>query len=154
MQLPFVQATLKDFKLLPVLMGSAFRNKGVQPLLDAVVWYLPSPVDLPPVLGFKPGSEHEVLTRRADDAQPFSALAFKTVSDSFRVGMATMNNNKGADFIPLAPFDTAQKALWYAKLYAANPSNFSAGHLSARSPMNVSATVCAMPCGSLFCIAR
>jgi elongation factor G len=80
-------ATLKG-RLVPVLMGSSFRNKGVQPLLDAVVWYLPSPVDLPPVEGSKPGAEHEPLTRRADDAEPFAALAFKIQSDPY-VGKLT-----------------------------------------------------------------
>jgi len=72
----------------PVLMGSAFRNKGVQPLLDAVVWYLPSPVDLPLVQGIKPGGGHEPLTRHADDSEPFAALAFKIQSDAY-VGKLT-----------------------------------------------------------------
>jgi len=72
----------------PVLMGSSFRNKGVQPLLDAVVAYLPSPVDLPPVAGFKPGLEHEALTRRPEDTEPFAALAFKIMSDPY-VGKLT-----------------------------------------------------------------
>jgi elongation factor G len=64
----------------PVLCGSAFRNKGVQPLLDAIVSYLPAPSDLPPIKGFKPGSD-EALTRSADDSAPFTALAFKIMSD-------------------------------------------------------------------------
>jgi len=72
----------------PVLMGTSFRNKGVQPLLDAVVAYLPSPVDLPPASGFKPGLEHEALTRRAEDTEPFAALAFKIMSDPY-VGKLT-----------------------------------------------------------------
>jgi elongation factor G len=72
----------------PVLMGSSFRNKGVQPLLDAVVWYLPSPVDLPPVQGVKPGGDHEPIVRRADDSEPFAALAFKIQSDAY-VGKLT-----------------------------------------------------------------
>jgi elongation factor G len=65
----------------PTLMGSAFKNKAVQPLLDAVVWYLPSPVELPAVQGFKPGLEHEPLTREAQDDEPFAALAFKIMTD-------------------------------------------------------------------------
>ncbi|HKZ28624.1 MAG TPA: elongation factor G [Acidimicrobiia bacterium] len=65
----------------PVLCGSAFKNKGVQPLLDAVVHYLPSPADLPPVRGFKPGDEDIVLERAADDTEPFTALAFNIMSD-------------------------------------------------------------------------
>jgi elongation factor G len=65
----------------PVLCGSAFRNKGVQPLLDAVVSYLPAPSDLPPVQGFQPGKEGVLLERNADDSEPFTALAFKIMSD-------------------------------------------------------------------------
>jgi elongation factor G len=65
----------------PVLCGSAFKNKGVQPLLDAVLEYLPSPADLPPIHGFKPGHEDVIIEREMSDAQPFSALAFKIMSD-------------------------------------------------------------------------
>jgi elongation factor G len=74
----------------PVVCGSAFKNKGIQPLLDAVVAYLPSPADLPPVSGFRPGDEEEleVLERRPEDTEPFSALAFKIMSDSY-VGKLT-----------------------------------------------------------------
>jgi elongation factor G len=71
----------------PVLCGSAFKNKGVQPLLDAVVDYLPSPVDIPPVHGVKPGTNDEITRRCADD-EPFSALAFKIMTDPF-VGTLT-----------------------------------------------------------------
>src|SRR5712691_4575158 len=69
-------------KIVPVLAGSAFKNKGIQPLLDAVVDYLPSPVDVPPVEGINPDNEETVL-RRASDDQPFAALAFKIMSDPF-----------------------------------------------------------------------
>ncbi len=65
----------------PVFCGSAFKNKGVQLLLDAIVAYLPSPADLPPVNGFKPGDEEVVLERELSDSEPFSALAFKIMSD-------------------------------------------------------------------------
>jgi elongation factor G len=65
----------------PVFCGSAFKNKGVQLLLDAIVAYLPSPEDLPDVHGFKPGDEEVVLTRKQNDADPFAALAFKIMSD-------------------------------------------------------------------------
>jgi len=65
----------------PVLCGSAFKNKGIQPLLDAVVWYLPSPVDLPPMKGFKPGDEDTTIERKPEDSEPFSAIAFKIMSD-------------------------------------------------------------------------
>ena len=74
-------------KLVPVLAGSAFKNKGIQPLLDAVVDYLPSPLDVPPVEGTSlDGSE--IVLRRASDDQPFAALAFKIMSDPF-VGHVT-----------------------------------------------------------------
>jgi elongation factor G len=65
----------------PVFCGSAFKNKGVQLLLDAIVAYLPSPADLPPIKGFKPGDEEVVIERRQDDSEPFTALAFKIMSD-------------------------------------------------------------------------
>src|SRR5207247_61283 len=67
--------------------GSAFKNKGVQPLLDAVIDYLPSPVDVPPVHGVDPRTEHELSRRPAVD-EPFSALAFKVMSDPY-VGKLT-----------------------------------------------------------------
>jgi elongation factor G len=76
----------RDF--VPVMCGSAFKNKGVQPLLDAVVAYLPSPLDMPPIEGFKPGDEEHVIYRKADDSEPFSALAFKIMSDPY-VGKLT-----------------------------------------------------------------
>ncbi|HEY5891102.1 MAG TPA: elongation factor G [Acidimicrobiia bacterium] len=65
----------------PVFCGSAFKNKGVQLLLDAVIDYLPSPVDLPAIDGFKPGDEEVEILRNADDSEPFSALAFKIMTD-------------------------------------------------------------------------
>jgi elongation factor G len=70
----------------PVLCGSAFKNKAIQPLLDAVVHYLPSPLDVPPVQGHAPSGEP--LERRASDDEPFSALAFKIMSDPY-VGRLT-----------------------------------------------------------------
>jgi elongation factor G len=75
------------FKCVPVVTGSAFKNKGVQKLLDAVVTYLPSPLDIPPVKGINPETEKEE-TRLAADDQPFSALAFKILNDPF-VGQLT-----------------------------------------------------------------
>ena len=65
----------------PVLCGSAFKNKGVQPMLDAIVDFLPSPVDIPPVEGHEVGHEDELIERAPDPAAPFSALAFKIMSD-------------------------------------------------------------------------
>lgn len=69
-------------KLVPVLAGSAFKNKGVQPLLDAIVDYLPSPVDVPPVEGVTTDGSEPIL-RRASDEQPFAALAFKIMTDPY-----------------------------------------------------------------------
>jgi len=69
-------------KLTPVLCGSSLRNKGVQPLLDAVIDYLPSPSDVPPVTGIHPHTKQDV-TRTCDDTQPLSALVFKIVSDPY-----------------------------------------------------------------------
>ncbi len=69
----------------PVLAGSAFKNKGVQPLLNAVIDFLPGPLDVPAYMGFKPGDETETrdIARAADDALPFSGLAFKIMNDPF-----------------------------------------------------------------------
>lgn len=70
------------FRLVPVLLGASFRNKGVHPLLDAVVDYLPSPVDIPPIQGFHPRTLKAEI-RRAADNEPFSALVFKIMNDPF-----------------------------------------------------------------------
>jgi elongation factor G len=100
------RATIAN-QVVPVICGTAFKNKGVQPLLDAIVDYLPSPIDLPPVTGLDPKGIEE-LERPADDKAPFSALAFKIMSDPhvgkltyFRVysgtvkkGDAVMNSTK------------------------------------------------------------
>ena len=72
----------------PVLCGSAFKNKGVQPLLDAVVDLLPHPLEIPPITGFRPGDEDDVLERKPSDDEPFSAIAFKIMSDPY-VGKLT-----------------------------------------------------------------
>jgi elongation factor G len=80
------KATL-DISVTPVLCGSAFKNKGVQPLLDAVIDYLPSPLDVPPVHGIDPRTQHELSRRPALD-EPFSALAFKVMTDPY-VGKLT-----------------------------------------------------------------
>jgi elongation factor G len=86
-----IRATVRKaclgLRLVPVLCGAAFRNKGVQTLLDAVIEYLPSPLDIPPVRGINPATQAEE-TRIAADDQPFSALAFKIVTDPF-VGTLT-----------------------------------------------------------------
>ena len=82
-----LRAATLDNTVTPVLAGSAFKNKGVQPLLDAVIDYLPSPLDVPPMHGIDPRTEHELSRRPALD-EPFSALAFKVMSDPF-VGRLT-----------------------------------------------------------------
>ena len=77
-----VRAGAIAMKVTPVLCGSAFKNKGVQQLLDGVVDFLPSPVDVPPVKGIDPNTDKEV-ERKPSDSEPFSALAFKIMSDPF-----------------------------------------------------------------------
>ncbi len=74
-------------EITPVLCGTAFKNKAVQPLLDAITWYLPSPLDLPPMEATRPDSG-DVVLRKADDNEPFAALAFKIMSDPY-VGRLT-----------------------------------------------------------------
>ncbi|RJO67541.1 MAG: elongation factor G [Myxococcales bacterium] len=76
------QATIAN-RAVPVFCGSAFRNKGVQALLDGIVDYLPSPIDIPPVKGFDPRDEEKILERAADPSEPFCALAFKLWNDAF-----------------------------------------------------------------------
>ncbi len=82
-----IRAATLDQKLVPVFCGSAFKNKGVQPLLDAVVDYLPSPLDVPPITGVDPDDGKQVERLPRDD-EPFAALAFKIVTDPF-VGLLT-----------------------------------------------------------------
>jgi elongation factor G len=77
-----------ELKLTPVICGTAFKNKGVQQLLDAIVDYLPSPLDVRPVEGIIPGDSDEAIPRKADESEPFSALAFKVAADPF-VGQLT-----------------------------------------------------------------
>jgi elongation factor G len=97
-------------KFVPVLFGASFKNKGVHPLLDAVVDYLPSPVDVPPVVGHHPRTGKEE-TRNASDSEPFSALVFKIMNDLYvgtlsfvrvysgktRVGSSVFNSTKGKE---------------------------------------------------------
>ncbi len=71
-----------QYRIVPVLTGSALKNKGIQPMLDAVVAYLPSPLDVPPVVGEQPGTHAEIV-RTVDDGEPFSALAFKIAADPY-----------------------------------------------------------------------
>ncbi|MBI2892004.1 MAG: elongation factor G [Deltaproteobacteria bacterium] len=75
-------------KAVPVLCGAAFKNKAIQPLLDAVVDFLPSPADIPPVQGVDPDKPEKILERKADDSEPFAGLAFKIMTDPF-VGQLT-----------------------------------------------------------------
>ena len=103
-----LRAGTLSFKFVPVLCGSAFKNKGVQLLLDAVVNLLPSPVDIPPIEGHDTSKKDKVVVRKADDKEPFAALAFKVMSDKygdltfFRVysgttksGQSVMNSTRG-----------------------------------------------------------
>ncbi|HOP61199.1 MAG TPA: elongation factor G [Candidatus Saccharicenans sp.] len=76
-----------DLKFYPVLFGASFRNKGIQPLLDAIVDYLPSPVDIPPVKGYHPRTNQEEV-RKASDSESFCALVFKIINDSFLGNLA------------------------------------------------------------------
>jgi elongation factor G len=82
-----MRAATLDITVTPVLLGSAFKNKGVQPLLDAVIDYLPSPIDVPPIHGEDPRTGRE-LSRRPSEDEPFAALAFKVMSDPY-VGRLT-----------------------------------------------------------------
>jgi len=81
------KATL-NLKIVPVFAGSSFKNKGVQPMLDGVLAYLPSPLDKPPVTGVNPDKEEEKMERKADTGEKFSALAFKILTDPY-VGQLT-----------------------------------------------------------------
>ncbi|BDB96173.1 elongation factor G [Candidatus Hydrogenosomobacter endosymbioticus] len=83
-----IRAGTLKFAFVPVICGSAFKNKGVQPMLDAVIDYLPSPLDIPPVQGIIPGSEEESAVRETSASAPFSGLAFKVATDPF-VGSLT-----------------------------------------------------------------
>jgi elongation factor G len=97
-----------EFKFVPVLCGSAFKNKGVQLLLDAVVTLLPSPLDIKPVEGIDPSKKDKAITRKASDEEPFAALAFKVMNDPFgnltffrvysgttKSGQSVMNSTRG-----------------------------------------------------------
>lgn len=83
-----LRAAVIASRVVPVLCGSALKNKGVQRMLDAVVDYLPSPADLPPIEGLDPNDPEKKLTRLAQDSEPFTALAFKVMTDPF-VGQIT-----------------------------------------------------------------
>ncbi|APR82482.1 Translation elongation factor G [Minicystis rosea] len=103
-----LRAGTLSFKFVPVLCGSAFKNKGVQMLLDTVVNLLPSPIDIPPVEGHDPNKSDKIVKRKAADDEPFSALAFKVMNDPFgnltffrvysgttKSGLAVMNSTRG-----------------------------------------------------------
>ncbi|MCR9142381.1 MAG: elongation factor G [bacterium] len=83
-----IRAGTLSMKMFPVLCGTAFKNKGVQPLLDAVLDYLPGPLDVPAIKGVAVDDEEKEMERKADDKEPFAALAFKVMSDPF-VGKLT-----------------------------------------------------------------
>lgn len=107
-----IRAATLSLQMFPVLCGTAFKNKGVQTLLDAVIDYLPSPLDVPPIKGFEVGADEEAgptMNRKAGDEEPFAALAFKIMSDPFigklsyfrvysgtlKKGSYVMNSTKG-----------------------------------------------------------
>jgi elongation factor G len=103
-----LRAGTLGFKFVPVLCGSAFKNKGVQLLLDTVVNLLPSPIDIKPVEGIDPSKKDRVVTRKASDDEPFAALAFKVMNDPFgnltffriysgttKSGAAVLNSTRG-----------------------------------------------------------
>jgi len=89
-----VRAAVIDLSMSPVLCGSAFKNKGVQALLDAVCAYLPSPLDLPPVKGLNPDTDKEEI-RNPDDNEPFAALAFKIATDPYVGRLCFMRSYSG-----------------------------------------------------------
>ncbi|WP_438018334.1 elongation factor G [Sorangium sp. So ce315] len=103
-----LRAGTLSFKFVPVLCGSAFKNKGIQLLLDSVVNYLPSPLDIPAVEGTLPDKKDKVVTRKAGDDEPFAALAFKIMNDQFgnltffrvysgttKSGVSVLNSTRG-----------------------------------------------------------
>ena len=103
-----LRAGTLGFKFVPVLCGSAFKNKGVQLLLDSVINFLPSPVDIPPVEGLDPQKKDRTVKRKASDEEPFAALAFKVMNDPFgnltffrvysgttKSGVAVLNSTRG-----------------------------------------------------------
>ncbi|MGK3966487.1 elongation factor G [Sorangium sp. So ce118] len=103
-----IRAGTLNFKIVPVLCGSAFKNKGVQLLLDSVVNYLPSPIDIKAVEGTLPDKKDKVVARKASDEEPFAALAFKIMNDQFgnltffrvysgttKSGVSVLNSTRG-----------------------------------------------------------
>ncbi|MGK7390901.1 MAG: elongation factor G [Candidatus Cyclobacteriaceae bacterium M2_1C_046] len=90
-----IREAVIDMSFSPVLCGSAFKNKGVQAMLDAVCAYLPSPLDLPPVEGHHPDDEEKTITRKPSNDEPFSALAFKIMTDPFVGRLAFFRSYSG-----------------------------------------------------------
>ena len=115
------QATI-DLKVFPVICGTAFKNKGIQTLLDAVVDYLPSPLDKPPIVGIDPHHHDKSVTRKPEDNEPLAALAFKIINDPFgklcfirvysgslRTGDAVLNPRTGKTDRYRAPGEDARQ---------------------------------------------
>ena len=90
-----VRDAVMDAAFVPMMCGSAFKNKGVQAVLDAVCSYLPSPLDVPPVKGTHPDDEEKILVRKADASEPFAALAFKIATDPYVGRLAFMRAYSG-----------------------------------------------------------
>jgi elongation factor G len=139
------QATL-DIELTPVLCGSSFKNKGVQMLLDAVVDYLPSPLDVPAVEGIDPKTG-ETVTRSADDAEAFSAIAFKIMSDPF-VGKLTYfrvysGNLKAGSYVYNASKDKKERIGRILQMHANHRDDITdvfAGEIAAAVGLKVTTT--------------
>src|SRR3989338_4570604 len=110
--------TLKN-EIVPVFCGSAFKNKGVQAMLDAVIEYLPSPLDVPPVKGID--EKDQEITRAVDDAAPFSALAFKIMTDPF-VGTLTFIRVFSVAVEPKTKADQEKMGIALGKLAQEDPS--------------------------------
>jgi elongation factor G len=105
-----IRKATNSLQLVPVIFGASFKNKGVHPLLDAVIDYLPSPLDIPPIIGHHPRT-NDVETRKASDGEPFSALVFKITNDPYvgslsfirvysgkaKVGSSVYNATKGEE---------------------------------------------------------
>ena len=97
-----------SMRFTPVLCGAAFKNKGVQPLLDAIVYYLPSPMDIPPVEGIDPKTE-QTVKRKAEDKEPFSALIFKIMTDPFVGQLAFLRVYSGSIKTGSSAYNTTRK---------------------------------------------
>ncbi len=129
-------------KIFPVICGTAFKNKGVQTMLDAVVDYLPSPLDVPAVEGTDVDDHEKILTRRASDSEPFAALVFKIMTDPyvgqlafFRVYSGKMTAERVDFQCGQRPQRTRRPAVAHARQQAGrNPGDHGWRHRRSRGP--------------------